>query len=32
VKEALRAITAMDGVWVTTPGEVAAAMAAAAQA
>jgi peptidoglycan/xylan/chitin deacetylase (PgdA/CDA1 family) len=29
VKEALRAITAMDGVWVTTPGEVAAAMAAA---
>lgn len=28
VKEALRAITAMDGIWVTTPAEVAAAMAA----
>jgi len=32
VKEALRAITAMDGIWVTTPAEVAAAMAAAGQA
>jgi allantoinase len=27
VKEALRSITAMDGIWVTTPAEVAAAMA-----
>ena len=28
VKQALAAITAMDGIWVTTPAEVAAAMAA----
>jgi hypothetical protein len=32
VREALAAVTAMDGVWVTTPAEVAAAMAAGAQA
>jgi allantoinase len=30
VKEALAAITALDGVWVTTPAEVAAAVAATA--
>jgi hypothetical protein len=30
VKEALAAIAAMDGVWITTPAEVAAAMAAMA--
>jgi len=31
VKEALAAVAAMDGVWFTTPAEVAAAMAAGAQ-
>lgn len=32
VKEALAAVTAMDGVWTTTPAEVAAALAATAGA
>ena len=32
VKQALRAITALDGVWVTTPSAVAAAMPAAGDA
>lgn len=31
VKQALAAVTALDGVWVTTPSEVAAAMAATAE-